>query len=199
MIPSDIINLKECFKKIPGIGEKSAERMALQCLNLDQDIIDLFSVSLSNLKDIKHCSICHNITNENICLLCSDESRNSNVLCVVEDYKNVFQIEKLGLFKGKYHVLGGLISPLDDINPDDLNIKNLIERVENEKIKEIILVVKPSIEGETTTLYISKLLNNSDVTISKIAHGIPIGADIDYVDSLTLELALDERINIPKE
>ena len=119
-----------------------------------------------------------------------------DVLCVVEDPKNVIMFEKIGTFNGKYHVINGLISPLDGINPEDIHIPQLLERIKNEGIKEVILAVKPSVEGETTSLYISKMLNNTDVVVSKIAHGVPLGADIDYVDSLTLELALENRKKI---
>ena len=197
MYPNLINNLIECFKKMPGIGEKSAERMALYALSLDQDIIDLFVHSLSNLKTgIKRCQICNNLTENEICSICSSKNRDKEVICVVEEPKNVFQFEKIGIFNGLYHVLDGLISPLDNINPEDINLDSLIKRIEKENIKEIIIAVKPSIEGETTALYISKILANKDVLISKIAHGIPLGADMDYIDPLTLELAIEERKNI---
>lgn len=200
MYPSTINNLIECFKKMPGVGEKSAERMALYALELDQEIIDLFVQSLSRIKtDIKRCSICNNLSEEDICPICSSKNRNKEIVCVVEEPKNVFQFDKIGAFNGVYHVLDGLISPLDNINPEDINLEALIKRVENDKIKEVIIAVKPSIEGETTALYISKLLAGKDVLISKIAHGIPLGADIDYIDPLTLELAIEERKNITSE
>lgn len=197
MYPNLINNLIECFKKMPGVGEKSAERMALYALSLDQDIIDLFAHSLSHIKtDIKRCSICNNLTEEEICPICNSKNRDKDIICVVEEPKNVFQFEKIGAFNGVYHVLDGLISPLDNINPEDINLDSLIKRIEKDNIKEIIIAVKPSIEGETTALYISKLLAGKDVLISKIAHGIPLGADMDYIDPLTLELAIEERKNI---
>lgn len=200
MYPTLINELIECFKKLPGIGEKTAERMALYTLDLDQDIIDLFVHSLSHIKtDIKRCSICNNLTEKDICPICSSKNRNKDIICVVEEPKNVFQFEKIGTFNGVYHVLDGLISPLDNINPEDINLDSLIKRIENDKIKEIIIAVKPSIEGETTALYISKLLAGKNVLISKIAHGIPLGADMDYIDPLTLELAIEERKNITTE
>jgi len=200
MYPNLINELIECFKKMPGVGEKSAERMALYALNLDQDVIDLFVHSLSNIKTgIKRCNICNNLTEEEICPICNSENRNKDIICVVEEPKNVFQFEKIGAFKGVYHVLDGLISPLDNINPEDINLSSLIKRIEKDKIKEVIIAVKPSIEGETTALYISKLLAGKDVQISKIAHGIPLGADIDYIDPLTLELAIEERKDITSQ
>ena len=127
------------------------------------------------------------------CYICNDESRDNKVLCVVEDTKNVFLFEKLGMFQGKYHVLEGLISPLDGVNPEDIGLDKLIDRITNEKFEEIIFAFKPSIEGETTALYISKLLEDYDVVVSRIARGIPNGAEIDYVDSLTLEMAIENR------
>lgn len=195
--PKTIKNIIECYKKLPGIGEKTAERLALATLNIDDDIIDLFSKSLIDSKTkIKRCEICNHLTEENICSICKDDTRINNVLCVVEEPKNVIAFEKIGSFKGKYHVLDGLISPLDGITPDDIKINSLIERIEKENIKEIILALKPSIEGETTILYISKLLSGSNVKITKIAHGIPMGADMEYVDLMTLETALDNRTEV---
>ncbi len=197
MYPRTITNLIECFKKFPGIGEKTAERLALSCLNMDDETIQLFTTSLENSKTkIKKCEKCGNLSEDNECDICKDESRDTNVLCVVEESKNIVLFEKIGTYNGLYHVLGGLISPLDGINPEDINIASLLKRIEKEDIKEIILAVKPTVEGETTALYIRKILEGRDVVISKIAHGIPIGADIDYIDPLTLEIALSERSQI---
>lgn len=195
--PQTISNLIECFKKLPGIGEKTAERLALSILDMDQEMIDLFSQSLIDSKSkIIRCKKCNNLSENEFCEICKNKNRNNEVLCVVEEPKNVILFEKLNIFDGYYHVLDGLISPIDGINPEDLNISNLIERVKKEKIKEIILALKPSIEGETTSLYISKLLEKENIKITKIAYGIPIGAEIDYVDSLTLEMALENRMDI---
>lgn len=195
--PRTLQNLIECFQKLPGIGEKTAERLALSTLKLDQEVINVFSESLKDTKiKIKKCSICNNYSEEDICEICKDSSREQDILCVVEDPKNIIMFEKIGTFNGKYHVINGLISPLDGINPEDIHIPQLLERIKNEGIKEVILAVKPSVEGETTSLYISKMLANTDVLVSKIAHGVPLGADIDYVDSLTLELALENRKKI---
>ena len=195
--PEPIENLIECFSKLPGVGNKSAERLALSAMNLDQEVINLFSTSLLDVKTkIKKCKRCNNLTSEDECLICKDKTRNKDILCVVEDAKNIVLFEKNGLFNGYYHVINGLISPLDGINPEDINLDQLIKRIEKEKIKEVIIAVKPSIEGETTALYISKLLKDKNVKVSKIAYGVPIGADIDYVDSLTLEMALENRQQI---
>lgn len=195
--PRTLQNLIECFQKLPGIGEKTAERLALSTLKLDQEIVDVFANSLRDTKTkIRKCSICNNYSEEEVCEICKDKSREQDILCVVEDPKNIIMFEKIGIFNGKYHVINGLISPLDGINPEDIHIPQLLERIKNEGIKEVILAVKPSVEGETTSLYISKMLINTDVIVSKIAHGVPLGADIDYVDSLTLELALENRKKI---
>ncbi len=195
--PTTINNLIECFKKLPGIGEKSAERMALSTMNFDEDVLKLFSKSLLDVKTkIKRCKVCNNLAEDDLCEICKSSDRNSKVICVVEEPKNVILFEKVGTFHGLYHVLDGLISPLDNINPEDININQLIERIKSSDVEEVILAVKPSIEGETTALYISKLLENSKVKVSKIAHGVPIGVDMEYIDALTLELALEDRTNI---
>lgn len=195
--PKTILNLIECFKKFPGIGEKTAERLALATLNMGADIIDLFSKSLEDGKTkIKKCSRCGSLTEDDLCQICTDENRDTSTLCVVEECKNVILFEKIGTYKGLYHVLGGLISPLEGINPEDIHIDELINRIKKENIKEVILAIKPSVEGETTALYIRKMLERTDVKISKIAHGIPMGADIDYIDPLTLEMAMEDRTTI---
>ena len=195
--PKTILKLTECFKKFPGIGEKSGERLALASLNMDNDIIDLFSKSLKDSKTkIKKCERCGSLTEEDLCQICTDKTRDTSTLCVVEECKNVILFEKIGSYKGIYHVLGGLISPLEGINPEDIHIDKLINRIKDENIKEVILAIKPSVEGETTALYIRKMLEGTDVKISKIAHGIPMGADIDYIDPLTLEMAIEDRTTI---
>lgn len=194
LYPESLQNLINCYKKLPGVGEKSAERMALCSLEFDFDTSSNFAQALLDVKQkIKRCSICNNLSEDDLCPVCKNTSRNNKLICVVEEPKNIIQFEKSGFFNGVYHVLDGLISPLDDINPEDLNIENLIKRVNDENIEEVILALKPSIEGEATSLYITKLLENSNVKITKIAHGVPIGADIDYIDALTLEMAFEER------
>lgn len=195
--PKTISNLIECFKKLPGIGERTAERLALSILEMDEENVNLFSKSLKDMKSkIKYCEKCNNYSEDTLCEICKDKSRNKNILCVVEEPKNIILFEKLNIFDGYYHVLNGLISPIDGINPEDINLSTLIDRVKTDKIKEIVLALKPSIEGETTSLYISKTLEDMDVKVTKIAHGVPMGAEIDYVDSLTLELALENRLDI---
>ena len=195
--PTSLNNLIECFKKLPGIGEKSAERLALSVLKLDEEVVTKFSESILNVKTkIKKCSRCNNLTESNICNICSDNNRNHQTICVVDDPKNIVLFEKVGSFNGIYFVLNNLISPLDGINPEDVNLNQLLELIASEKVKEVIIAVKPSIEGETTAFYIVKLLEKQDIIVSKIANGIPIGTDMEYVDPITLEMALENRNKI---
>ena len=197
MYPESIQNLIESFKYLPGIGEKTAERLAFSILELEDEQIELFSETLKDVKSNVHmCKKCNTLTENDLCFVCSDNTRNNNILCVVEDTKNVFLFEKLGVFNGKYHVLEGLISPLDGINPEDIGLDKLIDRIKEEKYNEIILAFKPSIEGETTSLYIKRVLDGMGITITRLASGVPIGADMEYVDSLTLERALSDRKEI---
>lgn len=194
MYPECIKNLIDCLKNLPGIGDKTAERLAFSMINFDKDKLSFFSDSLICIRDnIKRCPACNNITDKEICSICSSNDRKKDIVFVVEKPKDVVLFEKINIFKGVYHVLDGLISPLDGIGPEDINIKSLIERVNSDNVKEIILALKPSIEGETTMQYIKKILNNTDVKITKIATGIPIGTDIEYIDSMTLEMSLEER------
>lgn len=192
--PEILRKLIESYKKLPSIGEKTAERLALATLELDDEIIEMFSTSVKECKKkIKKCTKCGNLTEEDECLICKDKSRDIETICIVEDVKNVISLEKVGTYNGLYHVLDGLISPLEGVNPEDLNINSLLTRIENGNIKEVIMAIKPGIEGEMTSLYITKKLSNTGVKITKIAYGIPIGADMDYLDSLTLEMALEDR------
>ena len=195
MFPKCINDLIDSFKKFPGVGQKSAERMAFSLLyDFDDDDIQMFSNNIIDVKkDIKLCKICNCITDQDLCFVCSDKGRNKDELIVVENAKDVFLLEKMGTFSGYYHVLGGLISPFDDIGPEDIDLKGLFERVKKDNIKEIIFVTKSGIEADTTVLYIKKTLDNDDIVISRVANGIPIGADMDYIDSLTLESALKNR------
>lgn len=195
--PSDLANLIEYYKKLPGIGEKSAERLALATLEFKDEEIEEFSTTLKNAKkNLGRCSICGHITDQEICDICQDDERNKNIICVIEDFKSVFSFEKSGKFNGNYHVLNGLISPIDDIGPEDINLQSLITRLQKLDNAELILALKPTVEGEATTLYIKKILEGKNVTISRLAYGIPIGAEIDYLDNVTLEKALEDRKKI---
>ncbi len=196
MYPNGIRNVIDCLKNLPGIGEKSAERMAFSILNFDKEKLDTFADAILSLKDIKRCPICNNITDMDICNICSDTSRDDKTIFVVEKPKDIVLFEKMGNYKGKYHVLGGLISPLDGVNPEDINIDNLVKRVKENGVTEVIVVLKPSIEGETTMQYIKKVLSKYDVRVSKIPIGIPMGTEIEYIDSMTLEMAFEDRKDI---
>ena len=194
MYPKSINNLIEAFKYFPGIGEKSAERMAFHVLGLEDIQTDFLADSIKNAKkNIKRCKICNHITEDEICNICSDTLRNSDYLCVVDDPKTVISIEKLGTFHGYYHVLNGLIETLDGINPEDIRLDKLIKRIEEGKFKEVIIAVKPCLEGEMTALYISNILSGMKIEVTRLASGIPMGADMEYVDAITLEKAFDNR------
>ena len=195
--PKDLEKLISYFQKLPGIGEKSAERLAIATLEFNDEEAKEFSDSIiSAKKNLTRCQICGHLTDKEICDICSDEGRNKNIICVIEDYKSIFSFEKTGTFRGTYHVLNGLISPMDDIGPEDINLTSLINRVEKLEHPELILALKPTVEGEATTLYIKKILEKKDVTISRLSYGIPIGAEIDYLDNVTLEKALEDRKKI---
>lgn len=197
--PKVLEELIESFKTLPGIGEKSAERMALTILKQSQDEIDHFALSMQNAKKKLHnCKTCGFITDEEECIICSNPVRNKNKICVVEDYKSVFMFEKMGKYDGVYQVLNGLISPIDGIGPDDINIDSLIKKCKENKSKdlEVVIALKPSIEGETTIQYINILLKKYKVKVSRLSYGIPVGTEIDYLDSLTLERAFEDRRNI---
>lgn len=197
MYPKSISNLIEAFKYFPGVGEKTAERMAFNVLNMDLVQSDFLADSIKNVKkNIKKCEICGNITEDKVCYICKDTTRNSDYLCVVEDPKAIISIEKLGIYRGYYHVLNGLISTLDGVNPEDIRLDKLIERIQNGKIKEVILAVKPCLEGEMTSLYINNVLADTNILVSRLASGIPMGADMEYIDAITLEKAFDNRKKI---
>ncbi|MBR1718425.1 MAG: recombination protein RecR [Bacilli bacterium] len=194
MYPESIRCLIESFKCLPGIGEKTAERLAFSVLDMEEEQVELFSSSLMDvINNVHKCPICNSLTDSDICSICSDPTRDSKILCIVEDSKSVFLFEKLGMFHGKYHVIDGLISPLDGVNPEDIGLNKLLDRLNEEKFEEIVFALKPSIEGETTSLYIKKILEGMDIKVTRLASGLPIGADIEYVDSLTLERAINDR------
>ena len=194
MYPKVLEELISCFKKYPTIGEKSAERLALATLDLSEQELNNFSNTLIKAKKVlKPCKICCNLTDKDICDICNDENRNKNIICVVEDYKSLISFEKAGNYKGVYHVLNGLISPIDNVSPQDINISSLVKRIEKLDKPEIIIALRSSIEGQTTTLYIKQIFENKSVTISRLSYGIPMGAEIDYLDVLTLDKALSDR------
>lgn len=193
--PESIRNLIECYKKLPGVGEKTAERYALASLSFEPEITDLFSKTIKNVKSkIKKCKICNYYCEDDICDICKDKTRNKKMICVVEEPKNVILFEKVGTYNGVYHVLGGLISPIDGMGRENIDIDGLLARIKDQD--EVIMALKPNIEGETTTLYINKLLLQKNAIVTKIAHGVPLGTEMEYIDSLTLEMALEDRKKI---
>ena len=197
MYPKSIKNLIESFKYFPGIGEKTAERLAFSVLQMEKEQVKNLSQSIVDASEkVRRCKICNNLSEDDKCSICIDETRNHDLLCVVEDPKTVFSIEKLGTFKGYYHVLNGLISSFNNIDSSSLEIHKLVERVENNNFKEVIVAVKQCIEGEMTALYIKNILGDMSVKVTRIASGIPMGADMEYIDSLTLEKAFDNRQTI---
>lgn len=192
--PESLSNLIEQFQKLPTIGKKSAQRLAMSIVLSDEKSVKEFADALIDVKEkMKYCENCGNITEDDLCDICKDITRNEDCLCVVEDINDLIAIEKSGAFHGKYHVLGGLISPSDGIGPEELNIDKLLKRITDENIKEIILAISSTIEGETTSIFLSNLLAEKNVRLSKIAQGIPVGSNLEYFDQLTLERAIEDR------
>ena len=197
MLPNSLKNLIDCFKSLPGVGGKTAERLVFSMLDFDKKALTNFSDSIIDFRDnIGFCEICGNISDGKICSICNNLDRDNSTIFVVEKPKDIILFEKLGVYNGVYHVLNGLISPLDGFGPDDIDLAGLINRIDKGEVKEVILALKPSIEGETTMQYIKKLFENKEIKISKIATGVPIGTDMEYIDSLTLEMAIDDRKNM---
>lgn len=195
--PEPLQKLIAFYKKLPGIGEKNAERIALATIELTSEDVGDFSSNILIAKEtLKNCKICGHLTDKDVCDICSNKNRDQHLICVIEDYKSVFSFEKVGKFNGVYHVLNGLISPMESIGPNDINISSLVKRVNETKNVELILALKSSIEGETTILYIKKIFENSDVTISRLSYGLPMGAEIEYLDIITLDKALEDRKKI---
>lgn len=196
MYPKAFEQLIESLKQLPGVGSKSAERYALSLLDASEEDIQLFSTALLESKTkLKKCSICGNLTEEDHCIICKDEKRDHRVICVVQSIKDVSAMEKINEFQGVYHVLGGLISTTKGILPEDINIRSLVERI-NENTKEVILATNGTVEGETTALYLDKILSDKGVLVTRIAYGLPIGGHLDYADELTLIKAFEGRKKI---
>ena len=195
-LPS-IEQLIESFASLPGVGHKSAEKMAYSVLNMDEELIEQFADSLINVKKSVHkCPRCGSLTENDLCEICLDESRDKTSLIVVSEPKDVMSFEKIGSFKGQYHVLGGVLSALKGIGVEDLEIESLIRRIEQANVKEVILATNPTTEGETTALYIAKILEGKDINVSRLAFGLPVGGHLEYADSLTLQRALEGRKKI---
>lgn len=187
----------DCFRKLPGVGSKSAVRMAFGVLNMSEEEAGEFCRAVMSMKnDVTHCEICQNLSDSPVCSICSDERRDKTTVCVVEDARAVMAIEKTRDYKGLYHVLGGVISPVDGISPDMLKIKELIVRLSGDTIKEVIIATNPNIEGETTAIYLSKLVKPLGVKVTRLAYGVPVGADLEYADGETLARAISGRQEI---
>jgi len=183
------------FATLPGIGKKTALRLVLHLMNQPPQTSEQFSEAIIKMRrNIKHCSICHNVADTEVCAICTSPKRNNQVVCIVETIRDVMAIEATGQFNGVYHVLGGVISPIEGVGPDDLNIESLEKRVKEKKIKEVIMAISPTIEGDTTIFYISKKIKDSEVKISTIARGISFGGELEYADELTLGRSIATRL-----
>lgn len=182
------------FSKLPGVGRKTALRLALHVLRQPVDDVDVFTDTISHFRhDVKHCKICHNISDTDICPICSDHSRDTQTVCVVENVQDVMAIENTQQYHGLYHVLGGIISPMDGIGPNDIEIASLVQRVEQGGIKEVILALASTMEGDTTNFFISRKLAHTGVKVSVIARGISVGDELEYTDEVTLGRAILNR------
>ncbi len=185
------------FSKLPGIGKKTAQRLAFHVINMNaNDVESLSKAIIDAKKDIVYCDICCNISDSNPCSMCSNKNRDSSLICVVEDPRDVLAMERSREFKGQYHVLHGVISPMDGIGPDMIKIKELVKRLSNQDVKEIIMATNPTIEGEATAMYIARLLKPMGIKVTRIAHGLPVGGDLEYADEVTISKALEGRREI---
>lgn len=189
--------LAEQFAQLPGIGRKTAHRLALYVVKMQREEVATLARALVNVKDkVRYCSVCSNITEADPCPICSNTKRDRTAICVVEEPTDVLALERTNEFKGLYHVLGGALSPLDGIGPEDLRIKELLRRIEASTVDEIILALNPDVEGEATTLYVSKLLKPLGMKVTRIARGLPVGTDLEFADEATLGRALEGRIAV---
>ena len=192
--PSSILKLIKSLSRLPGIGEKTAERLAMHILRAPRREAEQLSRSIVEVKDnIKLCSICFGLSDTDICNICSDRTRTSSILCVVEQPADMVAIEKSGAFTGLYHILEGVLSPMDGIGPDNIRIKELISRIAQREIKEVVLATSTNLEGETTAAYIAERIEDYPIKVTRIASGVPIGGDLKYVDQVTLKKAMETR------
>ena len=192
--PKSIASLLEHFKKFPSVGPKSAQRMAFYLLRMPKSEVEKFAQSMLDAKEnTKTCEICFNLSSTSPCEICTSPQRDKSTICVVAETKDLIAIEKTNEYKGLYHVLQGLISPMDGIGADDIRIKELLNRLTDENVKEVILALSPSVEGEATSLYLNKLIKPFGIKISRIAFGLPVGADLEYADEITIAKAIEGR------
>lgn len=192
--PKPLARLINEMSKLPGIGTKTAQRLSFYILSLeDKEAEQLASAILTAKKEMKYCSVCGNLTDEDPCAICSDKSRKADTICVVESPKDVMAMERIREYNGLYHVLHGVISPMEGIGPEDINLMSLLKRLQADDIKELIIATNPNIEGEATAMYIARLVKPSGIKVSRIAHGIPVGGDLEYADEVTLLKAMEGR------
>ena len=193
-LPASLQNLIDQFKRLPGVGAKSAQRLAFHVLKTPREDAERLCDAIREVKDrVTYCTICNNFTDLDPCIYCADPARDHHLVCVIEEPQNVNVIEKTGGFRGVYHVLLGAISPLQGIGPDDLKIRGLLSRIESEGVEEIILATNPTVEGEATAIYLARLLKPLGVRVTRIATGIPVGSDLEYADELTMGKAMEGR------
>lgn len=189
--------LIEEFNKLPGIGNKTAQRLAFYVMNLPEEkSAKLANAIINAKKNIRYCSVCQNLSESEVCNICSNTARDHSIICVMESPRDIMQMERTNEYKGVYHVLHGAISPMDNITPDDIKIKELVAKVAEGGIKEVIMATNPNLEGEATSMYISKLLKPFGVKVTKIAHGVPVGGELEFADEVTLGKALNWRVEI---
>lgn len=192
--PSSILNLIRNISMLPGIGEKTAERLAMHILRAPRREAEQLARSILEMKDkTKLCSRCYGLSDSDICNICSDQTRSADILCVVEQPADMAAIEKSGSYKGLYHILQGVLSPMNGVGPDKIRIKELISRIEKNRIKEVVLATGTNVEGEATASYIAQLLNKFPIKVTRIASGVPMGGDLKYVDQVTLKRAMETR------
>jgi recombination protein RecR len=192
--PEPINELVEQLRKLPGIGAKGAQRLAFHILKTPREEADRLCDAIRGVKErVTYCSVCNNITDDDPCIYCRNAARDQRVICVVEEAQNVSVVEKTGGFKGAYHVLMGVLSPLHGVGPDDLKIKGLLARVTDGRVEEVILATSPTVEGEATALYLARLLKPLGVKVTRIAMGIPVGSDLEYADEITMTRAMEGR------
>lgn len=192
-IPAQLQKLIEAFKKLPGIGERSSSRIVFYLLR-NRDVMDELTDALASATELKFCSVCHTITDVDPCPICSDPMRANGTICVVEHPEDVFTLERIGAFKGRYHVIGGVISPLDGIKPEDLHLQDLVERIKNEHVEEVLIALSPTVEGDITAHYIADMLKPIGVRVTRIARGLPTGSDLSLADETTLREAIEKRV-----
>ncbi|WP_337102238.1 recombination mediator RecR [Paenibacillus sp. YIM B09110] len=192
--PEPIAKLIDAFTRLPGIGPKTAARLAFHVLRMkEDDVIDFAKALVSVKRNLFYCSVCCNITDTDPCKICQDKSRDQSVICVVQDSKDLVAIERMKDYQGQYHVLQGAISPMEGIGPDEIKIAELLRRLSDEQVQELILATNPNIEGEATAMYLSRLVKPFGIKVTRIAHGLPVGGDLEYADEVTLSKAIEGR------